>query len=159
MCQSKVCPECERELSLDSFRLRKTGIPYAYCDPCQNKRSREAYHNRKIENPEAHRARQLKGYEWKRNHTTTYSKNYSRNSYLKKKYGITLNDYEEILKSQNRVCAVCQEFCNSGRALAVDHCHISGKIRGLLCINCNQGLGKFKDSIKLLDKAIDYLKD
>lgn len=84
---------------------------------------------------------------------------------LKKNYGITLEFYYELLTKQNHVCAICKrpEFAldhRTGlpRALAVDHCHITGKIRGLLCTNCNRGLGKFNDRIDLLQNAISYLK-
>lgn len=84
---------------------------------------------------------------------------------LKRVFGINLNDYNEILKKQNNVCGICKnkevEKHQSGktRKLAVDHCHKSGKIRGLLCTSCNQGLGKFKDSIPILTESIKYLEN
>jgi len=57
------------------------------------------------------------------------------------------------------VCVICEKSCPSGRRLAVDHEHSTGTIRGLLCINCNKGLGNFKDNIELLEAAIQYLKN
>jgi hypothetical protein len=83
---------------------------------------------------------------------------------LKKHFGITLNDYNTMLKNQNNVCAICgnpeTEVCNKKEAvrnLAVDHCHRTGKIRGLLCRGCNQGLGNFRDNPDFLAKAISYI--
>jgi len=56
------------------------------------------------------------------------------------------------------ICDICQQKCPSGNNLALDHNHKTKEIRGLLCVNCNRGLGNFKDSILLLGKAIEYLK-
>jgi len=83
---------------------------------------------------------------------------------LKKKYGISLEDYQNLLKIQNHVCAICHrpENCvdyRTGlpRALAVDHCHTTLRVRGLLCTQCNRGLGKFHDNVQYLASAITYL--
>lgn len=71
-------------------------------------------------------------------------------------------DIETLHKSQNGTCAICQEpielFQGRGKGSHLDHDHETGAIRGLLCPNCNQGLGKFKDSEVILQRAIDYLK-
>lgn len=75
-----------------------------------------------------------------------------------KKYGLTLDEYNTILKNQNNGCAICGNKCSSGNNLSVDHCHFSGKIRGLLCGKCNKALGLFKDDSELLIKASEYLK-
>ena len=79
--------------------------------------------------------------------------------FIKKTYDITYDEYEEILEKQNHSCAICQSKIGNSRAfrLFVDHCHDTLKVRGLLCSSCNHGLGLFKDSPKLLQKAIDYL--
>lgn len=77
---------------------------------------------------------------------------------LQKTYGITAEDYNAFSKFCNDKCVICENPCPSGRRLAVDHDHSNGVIRGLLCINCNKGLGNFKDSIELLEVAIIYLK-
>ena len=80
------------------------------------------------------------------------------NSRLKRCYGIKKIDYDNILKKQNNRCAICNKNNSEfKRTFAVDHNHKTKKIRGLLCINCNIGIGKFKDNIKLLKKAIKYL--
>jgi len=81
-----------------------------------------------------------------------------KNSDLKKMFGITLDDYNQMLKSQNNSCAICGKHeDDESSSLAVDHCHTTGKIRGLLCSDCNRGLGMFKDNVVVLKNAISYL--
>lgn len=82
---------------------------------------------------------------------------------LKRTYGLTVEDYYEMLENQENSCYIC-ETTTPGRAgkgpervFAVDHCHQTGKVRGLLCHSCNKGLGFFKDNPVLLQKAITYL--
>src|ERR1700690_1237801 len=75
----------------------------------------------------------------------------SREYGLNKKFGITIAIYEEMLKNQNGGCAICGKPPLK-KALAVDHCHITGKNRELLCTNCNQAIGHAKDNPELLDK-------
>lgn len=77
---------------------------------------------------------------------------------LKRMFGMSLEDYEQKATAQNNVCAICGNTCKSGKRLAVDHDHDTGKIRGLLCGNCNGGLGKFQDNPELLIKAAEYLR-
>lgn len=81
-----------------------------------------------------------------------------RNDWYLRTYGITLEQYNIMLAKQNNVCAICKKECTSGRKLAVDHCHTTNHVRGLLCINCNRGLGYFKDSSSLLLDAQNYLE-
>jgi len=87
------------------------------------------------------------------------------NGQLKKKFGLTLDVYEAILEHQGGVCAICgkaETMINSGskrlQPLAVDHCHKTGRVRGLLCAKCNHALGNFDDSTALLRRAIKYLE-
>ena len=80
--------------------------------------------------------------------------------YLKSQYGITLEDYNLKLKEQQHKCAICNtdEVDVFKQTLYIDHCHTTGKIRGLLCHSCNVALGLLKDSQTLLDNAKDYLR-
>lgn len=80
-----------------------------------------------------------------------------RSSHLKRLYGITADDYATMLAEQGGVCAICLEP-QERRALAVDHDHVTGEVRGLLCDNCNHALGKFQDSTDHLRSAITYLE-
>ena len=78
---------------------------------------------------------------------------------VRRTYGITLEEYNEMLKDQENGCKLCGKTEEEeGRRLAIDHCHESGKVRGILCSDCNIGLGKFKDNKEVMQKAIDYLK-
>lgn len=78
-----------------------------------------------------------------------------------RRYGITKDWYYRTLKEQGNCCAICGigEVQRKGHThFHVDHCHATGKVRGLLCDLCNRGLGYFKDNDKLLNKAVKYLR-
>jgi hypothetical protein len=76
---------------------------------------------------------------------------------LKKKYGITKEQHDELLRNQGGVCAICK--CHQRyQSLAVDHDHKTGHVRGLLCMQCNRGLGRFFDSPLRLRNAADYIE-
>lgn len=81
-----------------------------------------------------------------------------RKNNLKQMFGMSIEEYDEKLNKQDGVCKICGLECVSGKRLAVDHDHETGKIRDLLCSNCNGGLGKFQDNPELLIKAADYLR-
>lgn len=76
-----------------------------------------------------------------------------------KQYGIEVSDFNELMAAQGGSCAICGESDTSkpNNFPLVDHCHKTGKVRGLLCMSCNQGLGKFKDDVARLSSAISYL--
>lgn len=83
----------------------------------------------------------------------------SRKSKLKVYYGMSLEDYNRMLRQQDGGCAICKTDIPGGKGrFAVDHCHETGLIRGLLCNRCNIGLGHFRDDITHLEKAIIYLQ-
>lgn len=75
-----------------------------------------------------------------------------------KKYGLTIQSYNEILESQNGRCAICKDRPLKGKNLSVDHCHKTQVVRGLLCATCNSGLGMFRDDIFSMENAVEYLK-
>lgn len=77
---------------------------------------------------------------------------------LKRMYGIDLLQYSELKKKQNNLCAICNRRPIT-KSLFVDHCHTSGKVRGLLCCKCNTGIGMLEDNIEFLENAIKYLKE
>ena len=85
-------------------------------------------------------------------------------AYLKRNYGITLQDYELMLEDQDCLCAICggegfiMDTTRHKIKLVVDHDHKTGMVRGLLCHNCNRALGLLKDSSEILQTAIDYLE-
>jgi CRISPR/Cas system-associated protein Cas10 (large subunit of type III CRISPR-Cas system) len=82
-----------------------------------------------------------------------------RESFLFKKYGITLKEYNTLLNNQNYTCAICKKPPQTkNRRLCVDHNHSTGEVRGLLCDLCNTALGKLQDDIGILKAAIKYLE-
>lgn len=82
-----------------------------------------------------------------------------RRYFLMSEYNISLEEYNSMLCAQNGVCAICGGSKIKGSSLAVDHCHKTGKVRGLLCFNCNAGIGQLKDSHALVLRAAKYLLD
>lgn len=102
--------------------------------------------------------------EWRRQ---WYHKNArkQKENVLRKRYGITLEDFERMLLEQNGVCAICRSpesvvHRKSGKVqpLSVDHCHRTGKVRGLLCVRCNHTLGRCNDDPVMLRRAVEYLE-
>lgn len=85
-----------------------------------------------------------------------YKKN--RRSILKRRFGLTEIAYETMLKDQDYCCALCFKE-DPQRNLSVDHDHITGQVRGLLCNKCNRALGLFSDNREILQRAVDYLGD
>lgn len=94
---------------------------------------------------------------WRARNPEWYPK-YSQRTNLKR-YGLTIEQYEQLLAQQNRRCKICgvEASDKRGRRLCVDHDHTTNTVRGLLCSNCNNGLGRFKDKPGLLFRAVDYL--
>lgn len=83
---------------------------------------------------------------------------YNRNYKFKKRYGINLFEYNNLLASQDFKCAICGiNHMKDGKKLHVDHDHGTNKVRGLLCGGCNRAIGILLDSTELLFKAIHYL--
>jgi hypothetical protein len=72
------------------------------------------------------------------------------------KYGLTVERYDQMMRETGGVCAICRERPTD--RLVLDHCHASTVARGVLCTQCNSGLGMFKDDIDRLYAAIEYLK-
>lgn len=76
---------------------------------------------------------------------------------LKRSYGLTLSEKAAMLEKQGGKCAICKTNKFNGRGPVVDHDHVTGRVRGILCVNCNMTLGRIKESISILKNAIDYL--
>jgi len=147
----KICTQCNKERPLTEFSKQKNGRfgCSSICKECKYNKTKE-YNNQHKEE------RKLKREQNKDKH---------RAFIFKQNYGITLDNYNEMVEEQNGVCAICgqpetafEKRFNRVRKLSVDHSHETGKVRGLLCGNCNKALGGFKDNINILQKAIDYLK-
>lgn len=77
---------------------------------------------------------------------------------IKTLYGLSEHDYAEKLQAQGGVCAICLNPQSDGSMLCVDHCHATGRVRGLLCHKCNRALGFLKDDVNRLGQALRYLQ-
>lgn len=80
-----------------------------------------------------------------------------RKSILKRRFGLTLGTYEALLVKQNGVCAVCERL-PEGRQLDIDHDHVTGVVRGLLCGSCNRALGQLKEDVVVVEALAGYLR-
>jgi hypothetical protein len=95
--------------------------------------------------------------EWQRNNPEK-AESVRRNTYLKRTYGITLSDYQALLEAQGSACAICGGQDPHGRSLAVDHCHDTGRVRGLLCDPCNRCVGLLGDRSDVAKAMSRYLE-
>jgi len=135
----KVCTYCKKRKRLSSFNIKKlpsgTLSTRSYCKKCGN----------------------VAAILWRKNHPELASL-WDRNKRYKRDYGITEDQYQLMLKKQNGKCAICKSDSKKFKyRLHVDHNHESGKIRGLLCVRCNTGLGSLKNKASLIG-AIKYLE-
>lgn len=116
------------------------------CRPCYIRKNSHRFPSRSIE-----RQREKK--------STPRYKAKRRDSDLKRKFGIGHEDYTALLKRQGGCCAICKAKKPGGRwsHFAVDHDHLNGNVRGLLCVRCNRGVGLFRDDATLFKSAAIYL--
>lgn len=155
-----ICPQCGLELPLTEVYFpkdskRKHGLS-SWCRPCSRRKKRESNARIKQSDPEAWLER-------RRAYVASYKVRYpervrasDRRQKLRGKFGITEEEYQALLAKQNGCCAICGDHPDK-KALAVDHCHDSGQIRGLLCGKCNTALGLMDDNAQRLAAASEYL--
>jgi hypothetical protein len=148
---TKICTHCLCEKSVNDFGRYRNGNPLPHCRKCENKKAR----NCRLKKPEVYR-RTTRRYYNKNKGFDKKKRNLWQKCWSK---GITVKQYLEMFRSHNGCCDICGvPNLELKRNLAIDHDHITGKIRGLLCINCNMALGGFRDNPEILEKAISYLK-
>lgn len=85
----------------------------------------------------------------------SFTENKRETHYLNR-YGIKISDYNDLYNKQNGLCKICHKAYNR---LHIDHCHKTGKVRGLLCPSCNKGLGHFYDDFEIIENALKYIKE
>ena len=138
---NKTCKTCKEILSIEAFQKR-SGYKDGYRPHCTKCR-------RIYENANFH----------KNKHKRPYNYEYDKNQKLKAAYGIGYAEYKNMLAAQNDCCAICgTDSTGVRKAFHVDHCHTTGVVRGLLCGNCNSGIGNLRDDVDLLKRAIIYLE-
>ena len=144
---AKWCPTCKVEKPLGAYTILKSGArkghPVGACKSCRS----VLHKNSKRKDPTIYER-----IEWP--------------AKLKSLYGITREQYDSMLKEQDGRCAICKSKDSYSRnykttkvsKFAVDHCHTTGKVRGLLCTKCNRALGMVSDSIETVLRMAEYLR-
>ena len=130
----KKCPMCGEDKPLSNFGRRfgrKKHLWKAYCRPCSAKYESE----------------------WRRK-----SARYRRAASTRQRRGFTPEQAAELLRAQGNVCGICAAPSPGKKDWHADHDHRTGKIRGMLCGNCNRGIGYLRDDPRILQEAIDYLR-
>lgn len=136
----KKCPKCGMLKDTSEFNKNSSSPDglQGYCKVCQSESAR-------VSNKKHIEHRRLNNSRWRRSSL----------------YGLSEEAFNEMVERSNNLCSICgTEFTKTGKGrMAIDHDHATGKVRGLICHNCNIGLGHFKDSIDALERAIEYLKE
>lgn len=142
----KQCYHCKSLYPLPDFSkdVSKNDGKSIYCRSCLRRKLKK---NR--DNFDYKVKRQASRYKYKQQ---------EREYAIKYRYRLTVEQRDELFKKQNECCAICKTNQDT-RGFSVDHCHKTGKIRGLLCNKCNTGLGMFGDNKENLKQAIEYLGD
>lgn len=146
---TKTCSSCKENKPLLEFHKHsrtKDGLQ-AYCKPCRTVASREWVRANSVKNYENHK-------NWvKRN--PELAKRTKRKARLKRDYGLTVEQFEAMLKEQNYVCAICE--MPFGSKTCIDHDHKSGRVRGLLCSLCNVAVERLDNITGWSNRAMNYL--
>ena len=137
-----------------SARIPNEGILYGYTNEEWNNFSKGK--RSRLRHPERNKEAQAT---WRSNNRE-YHISRQRQYQLKNNYNITEEDYNKLLIKQNYSCAICGTKTPTGKwkVFAVDHNHTTGKVRGLLCNECNRGIGLLKDSLTIISSAYSYLE-
>ena len=148
---TKICSICNESKSIESFSGRR-------CRQCRTNIAREKLNA----SPSRLEKRREAVRRWHATHPEESFARY-RKAHLQYNFGLTVDAYTAMLENQDNKCAICkkEETFRNGTgnivSLAVDHDHETGKVRGLLCKDCNQSIGKFNDDPELLYSAYQYL--
>jgi hypothetical protein len=165
----KECKKCKQLLDSSLFykdSSRKDGLRWC-CISCTKKTKKLFRENNKEHIKQQKKQSYLRHREGilqrKKDSPTKYK---DRREHLLSVYGISFNDYDRMREEQNFKCAICEtheqdvkrgQSASVETSLHIDHCHTTNKVRGLLCMNCNNLLGKANDNTNILHKAINYL--
>ena len=146
MVKLRICKTCGKEKAHNDFPKHKgyKECIRPHCIECRREKEL-AYHHK-------HKNDETKSYK--------YDKAKDKNKKLMSAYNITFEEYKTMIEVQDYKCCICGDILNTDlkkRLAPVDHCHKTGRIRGILCKDCNVGLGSFKDDIDVMNSAIQYI--
>ena len=134
---TKTCKRCKVEKPVEAFARGRSDGSHAWCKSCMS--------------------------EYQVTYKAKKGRDYFKNYNYMAQYGITLEEAHDLLISQNNACALCNKEVSwlpgFSSAAHVDHCHSTGKVRGILCGSCNTALGKLGDSVESITKVLNYLKE
>ena len=160
----KTCSSCRKQKDLSCFR---SGTKSAKCKECLRVQDHAYYNAHKQKWVERDKRLREEDGEAFRQSSREAQARYRANPnntiwlrYMKARYGITIEQYSAMFDEQKSMCAICNTLSGDGKGqrLHVDHDHATGKVRQLLCFQCNRGLGAFKDDLTLFQRSMDYLK-
>ena len=153
---NKICSKCKIDKPTMEFYPRKYPngkmTTMSHCKKCATVIHNKYYHKN------SRRLNDIRNKQWDRYYENNMS--YYRKKCLSR-YGMTPEDYDTLFKNQEGKCKICSSASPGGKYkfFHVDHCHTTGKVRGLLCSRCNLAIGNFKDDVKLLESSITYLQN
>jgi beta-galactosidase/beta-glucuronidase len=159
MITHKICNTCKEEKEIDDFGKNKNK-----CKECRNSEEsakREADPTYRERERLRAKARYPKNKDKHKQVVASYNKenlNLRKDKWLRKKYGITQEQKNKMRDKQDNICCICKNTFLDDKSACVDHCHVTQKVRGLLCKKCNSLLGYAADSIDTLKNAIQYLE-
>lgn len=161
------CPRCHRTLPLEAYSPSQRGTKGRWCRQCnaESRLQKRREGNPRVATHCGFCGKELTGRpqqkfcdnlcnasSWRRDHPKA-----QRGYHLKNAYGISESQYKQMLDEQGGACLIClRSFLDDVRPV-VDHDHEDGRVRGLLCDDCNKGLGYFRDQVAYLQRAIEYL--
>lgn len=178
----KICSSCDLAKTLDCYEPspKYTDGYRGQCRDCRREYA-ESYNARTVEQRAAYQRKRYlekreeilaRNKEWyeankdarKEKQAAWYAANKDRAAQTTRArklrgYGLTVEDYEIMFRAQGGTCPICLEALPNGESASVDHCHRTGKVRGLLHRKCNAGLGMFKDDAQILRRALKYLDE
>lgn len=169
--KTKVCGDCKQIKPLLEFYKKPNGHPRSACRTChsaatrrwneENREYRLAYVKEwNAKNFEKRREYNRKERENRTPEKISRDRDYNFSWKLKRKYGLSLKEWKDLLSSQEGVCALCRKRENSNSyKLNVDHCHETGRVRGLLCSPCNRALGVLGDTPEKIEHVLGYVRD
>lgn len=155
----KTCSSCLVDKPIENFIKQTKGCKYGRGAWCKECRSKYKKHKRSQLTDQEKEVVRLRSAEYRKRNPEKAKWSVRKAQFKKLGLEVSKEDYDQLFEQQSGTCAICDNPASGFKKhLCMDHCHETLRLRGLLCDNCNSGLGKFKDNVELLEKAIVYLK-